>query len=323
MPILNNLHLTKVGDNWLLTKNNIRAVCTSIIPGEGAADTLLLEEQLFMDMTNNSKSEYILIQRDLVSGAVSIIDEDGPVRLTSTEPPEHYPEAQAPPDSEDAFEFTEAIMSALRIAAKFVTDNDSAANYRFVDMNGKYISGFHNSYFYVNAGFKDLPQVMLTPDDIAILGAAGKLTFNTTERHNFFYGDGSTYVFTKTEDKPRKLDTVEARLRLEGKNFTVRRDELLSCFTRANMVSKSEIAATTLTGTANHLKMTFNDASYGRDTEKFIPLTGDMDEVTVNSKLIIDAFKAIPYETLICKTLSSTLIIQGQDEWYTFMGMQK
>lgn len=318
IPILSNLHLRNKDGLWLLTKNNLAATCEFRVEAEGDPATILLDERILMGFLQTTKAATFKITHD-----TNITLDDGVTQIQfQAEDPANFPL----PNIEDVGELRvlhKDILDAIGIARNFLYETEAGGNFRYVHVNGSYISGFHNNYFYVNNQFKDLPLFLLSKEEADIVSALGVVEYGSTETKNYFFTPGCTYVFAKTEYRPPKLETVLERLQAQGKDFTFKREELLDFINVANIVTENPVAGCAMTPQGPFMMLKLTDANFARGTDRQVAVTGTFDEFNFNSRLLAAPLRAVPYEILLAKTNQNCLIITGNNEYFCFIGMQK
>lgn len=318
-PVLTNLKLHYSGDICTLTKNNIGAVIVGQVEATGDACNILINERIFFAIVTSSKQTEIEIQ--IEADRILIIDSDKtclPIEDVAQfiNPPEYSHDAQV-------FKFEKDHLKAIRIASNFTNDLSSSGFMQFVHVSGENIFAFHTNYFYINGSFTGLPVASLQAEEIKILEGVDTIEFMDLPNHHIWFTPGYEYIFTKTEAAMPKLDTVFTSLNLPGKNFTCNTSDLVDFIQRANLVSDSEIAQCSMTPAGMFLQLKIDDANYSRSNERLISSTGEPDEWTFNSRVLLNPMRAIPYEILNAKTNRNYLIIQAGQEWYSFAGMSK
>jgi len=318
LPILSNLKLYYDGSICTLTKNNISAVLVGQVQADGDPITVLINERIFMAIVMSSKLETIEIQ---VAEQILIIDSDK--TYLPIENIQEFVNAPEYSSEGEIVKFNKDHIKAINIASNYTNDLESAGFMRFVHISGENIFAFHTNYFYINGSFSNLPVVSLRAEEIKILAEIESIEFIDLPNHHVFFIQGYEYIFTKTEAAMPKLDTVFASLVMPGKEFTCRVDELIDFIQRANLVSESEVAQCSMIPAGVFLQLRIDDSNYSRSNERLISCTGEPDEWTFNSRVILNPMRAIPYEILNAKTNRNYLIIQAGNEWYSFAGMSK
>lgn len=319
LPILTNLKLNYNGQVCTMTKNNIGAVIVGQVEATGDPCQLLINERIFMAIVTSSKKEFIEIQ---VEGEQLLIVDDDKTYL----PIENIAEFPNPPEynsQAEAFKFEKDHIKAIKIASNYTNEIESAGFMKFVHISGENIFAFHTNYFYINGSFSNLPVVSLRSEEVNILQDIEQIEFMDLPNHHIFFIPGYEYIFTKSEAAMPKLDSVFASLNLPGKSFTCNTSELIDFIQRANLISESPISECSMKPAGMFLELKLNDANYSRSNERLISCTGSPDEFTFNSRLLLNPFRAIPYEILNAKTNRNYLIIQAGNEWYSFAGMNK
>lgn len=314
LPILSNLKVD-VTDVCTITKNAINAVCIGQVVHEGEKQQLLIPEKILFAALNITTDEWITIDGGVIkfgSDTIQFTDED-----INT-----FPLSPVIPD-QPQFLLTKEHIKSIGIASEYINVAQNAGSFSFVHLGGDAIFAFHPNYFYINSSFSGLPTTGFNKDEALVINSKDQIEFLDLPNHHIFFIPGYTYIFTKNEMASPKLAQIIERLKLPGKSFTCNKNELVNFLNLANTVSESEIAACTLNQDGLFAKLLMNDHNYGRNNERTMTITGELDEFTFNSRLIINALKSVPYEILNAKTNQNCLIIQAGEEWFCFIGMSK
>lgn len=326
-PILSNLLLSYKGANFYLTKNNINHICTA--PVEATLDErdgvsrapLLLDERILMNYVSGTKSATI----DVTRKEDKIFIDDGvmPIYLPYMDPTD-YPKPPEEVEPDGALELSPEVMTAIGIAKHFVMDDANAGNFRFVHVDGEFISGFQGGLFYVNNQFAGLPTIMLTREQADIITAAAPVTFKDVGNQYYFWAGAATYVFTKSEGKAPNLTSTIQRLVLPGKEFTVDKAALVDfCGVAAYLSADATVTSTLTPVDRGQAELVLDDASFNRGGRRAVSFSGDFDPITLNTHVIAGPLAAVPYEKLLAKTIQNTLIITGKNEYFCFIGSAK
>lgn len=322
LPILRNIKIHQDAEGkFYATKNNIQVVCIHPIEATGELqDPVLIDQAVMSGLVEQSVGETVTLK---VEGGTLTWDNNGVTELP-LEDYTNYPLPSDAPDPADAKLISQEVMDAIGSARHYVNQSASAANFRFVCVNNKHVSAFHGQYFYVGLLKEEAAQLMLSREECDIILGLQQVTHNAAERQNYFYSNvGATYIFGKPEERPHKLDAVLKGLADPGgKQFTMPKQDWVSFCTKANIVNQSETALCSLLPNGE-FKM--EDGNFSRKQQNKSALVGTADEFKFNSKLIAAPLKAVPYETLQCKTNQNFLIIRNEEssEYFTFIGMQK
>lgn len=314
LPILSNLKID-VTETCVITKNSINSICMGLVEFEGERQQLLVPERILFAVLSVTQDEWITIDKGVIKSGSDTVG-------FTEENIKDFPNPPAIPD-QPSFLLTKENIKSISVASGFVNDHLDAGTFGLVHLSGDSIFAFHPNYFYINESFKDLPTVGFNPDEIAVISAQESIEFLDLPNHHIFFTAHYTYIFIKSEAQTPKLQQVMERLRLPGKPFTCNKYELVNFISLANNVSESEIATCSITQDGLFAKLLMNDASYGRNNERIVTISGELDEFTFNSRVIANAIKSIPYEVLNAKTNQNCLIIQSENEWFCFIGMSK
>lgn len=317
LPILSNLRLTISDGIATLTKNSLNAVCIGQIEYDGSETDMLINEKVLLALLSVTKDEFIEIHEKYIKS--------GPDKIPITfEDITHFPNAPEITD-QPSYKLTKEHISAINIAKSYISELDNQQQYKFVHLSGDAIYAFHSHYFYINNSFENLPVAILTKEECNIITAHEELDFLDLPNHHVFFTPGYTYIFTKSEEVKITINGVVGKLQLPAKEFKCAKSEVMDFITLANSVSESQIALCTFD--KNLLSM--NDASYGRGSERVVVMDGEADEFVFNSRLILNPFKAIPYDEIKCKVNMNNFIVTGAtengecNEWFCFLGMSK
>ena len=314
LPILGNLKI-EVTDVCAVTKNSISAICIGQVIHEGETQKILVPERILFAALAVTQDEWITIDNGVIkfgSDTIQFTPEDVNVFPLSPTIPDQPP-----------FVLAKEHIKAIGIAAEYINQGQNAGSFGFVHLAEESIFAFHPNYFYINNSFTGLPTTGFSKDEAAVICSKESIEFLDLQNHHVFFTPGYTYIFTKAEIATPKLTQVVDRLRLPGKSFTCNKGELVNFLNLANTVSESEIATCTMDRSGLFARLLMNDQNYGRGNERIMTVTGELDEFTFNSRLIITSMKSIPYETLNAKTNQNCLIIQAGEEWFCFIGMSK
>lgn len=319
LPSLRYLKLELIEGKNLVTKSNIGLTCLAEIDGayDKSYETLLLDERILFAFIADSQGDEVIIR--IGDKLINLSDGVNNINLPKDDA-SNYPKMPSPVE-EASYVITKDHIAAIRIARKFVNDSESAGNFQFIHLYPNYIAAFNTHFFYVNNKFDDLPEAMLSPEQADVVGTFEQdLQFEATDNHYFFISPTVKYIFTRMEGSSLDVSNVVDRLKLDGKNFTLLRPELVNFCSIANVVSETAITDCTLMP-PNKLKMV--DANFSRAFQRDITTTGKFDEFSFNARIVTEPIRVIPFDQLQCKTVQNCLIITGDEEWYCFMGMQK
>jgi hypothetical protein len=327
LPILAYLRLDwRDGRHWM-TKSNAQTVCVAPIGGIAQLDyrTLLLDERILFAVLPAIKGEYVQIQVNPTQ--VSLSDGEKMVVDFAREDPTNFPNTPDPNTAGDVLPLTAAHLQAIQIAKSFILDSETAANFQFVHIGGIGIRGYHNSYFYVNASFQNLPTIQLGMEEADLVSEAGVGSLlSQSDRHIFLVDGEIRYIFTRHEVSSPATESVLNKLRLPGKNFQMQKADFLDFCNLANVVSETPIADCALEPNGGMFaKLKMLDINYSRSASKEIMATGEFDAFNFNSRLVATPFRAIPQEQLLAKTNQNCLIIsnEAETEYFAFLGMGK
>lgn len=221
LPILSNLKLEVSNGLATLTKNSLNAVCIGQVVHEGESTVLLLDERILFQLAAVTKSEWIEITQH--EGRILLKEQEE--TFLPLEDPANFP--LAPEISEqDGFKLEQQHIAAINIARNYINNSETAGPFQFVHLEGENIFAFHNNFFYINGGFKDLPSVSLRPEETAMIIEHATLEFLDLPRHHVFFSPGYTFIYTKGElSGIPKLNTVFDRLKLPGADVSFSKEE--------------------------------------------------------------------------------------------------
>lgn len=315
LPILGNLKID-VTDVCTLTKNALDSVCIGQVTHEGEPQQLLVPERILFAALSVTQDEWITIDNGVIKFGSDTIQ-------FTAEDINTFPVTPVIPNDKPTFVLNKEYIKSILIASEYINNSQNTGSFAFVHLDKESIFAFHPNYFYINNSFANLPTTGFNKDEVTVIGAYESIEFLDLPNHHVFFVPGYTYIFTKSEIATPKLTQVIERLKLPGKSFTCNKNELVNFLNLANTVSESEIATCNLNQSGLFGKLLMNNANYGRNNERIMTVAGELDEFTFNSRLIINALKAIPYEMLNAKTNQNCLIIQAGEEWFCFIGMSK
>lgn len=327
LPILSYLRLDWRFDKHWLTKSNAQTVCNSPIGGTSDSDykTILLDERILFAILPTIKGEHLQVElKD-----ASIVLTDGGTMLIEfqREDPTNFPAVPEVTNATDHLTLNHEHINAIKIASNYTIESSTSGNFQFVHIGGKGIRAFSTTFFYVNAGFDDLPKLQLGSEEADVVGEANVgAKLSNGDRHIFLQDGTFLYIFTKQEASSPELEAVLSKLKLPGKNFEIGKNDLLDFCNLANAVSETPIADCLLEPNGGMFaKLRMLDANYARSASKEVIATGDFDAFAFNSRLISQPLSVVPYEQLKAKTNQNCLIIsnEGQTEYFAFIGMQK
>lgn len=333
LPILANLLLShSEASGWQLTKNNLNAVCTGPVEGEGKPGVVLLDERIFFSFVAATKSETLTIQ--VAEGKVLISDEHTKIDLP-VEDVANYPVSPTYLPDAVVTQLTEQHLRAIAIASHFTSPGETAGNFQFVHTGAAGVFGFHNNFFYINTAFQELPELILRSDECEVLAGMEQVGFLDSGNHHIFFNSGYTYIFTKSEGKQLNITGVVDRLKLPGKPAVLGRDALVDFCAIANLVSETPLATCLIEPqVAGVMRVSLRDANYNRGVDRVLPCEGEPDIFAFNSRLLAPVLRVIPYEQLEAKTNQNCFIVSGRggagrglgtevNEWFCFIGLQR
>lgn len=333
LPILANLLLShSEASGWQLTKNNLNAVCTGPVEGDGESATVLLDERIFFSFVAATKAEALTVE--VADSKVLISDGHTKIDLP-VEDVANYPVSPTYPPDATIIQLTEQHLRAIGIASHFTSPGETAGNFQFVHTGVAGVFGFHNNFFYINTHFIDLPELILRGDECEVLAGMEQVGYLDSGNHHIFFNSGYTYIFTKSEGKQLNITGVVDRLKLPGKPVVLGRDALVDFCTIANLVSETPLATCLIEPqVAGVVRVSLRDANYNRGVDRVLPCEGEPEPFAFNSRLLAPVLRVIPYEQLEAKTNQNCFIVGGREgagkglgtevnEWFCFIGLQR
>lgn len=322
LPSLSNIKLHFANGKHYVTKNNLRSVCVALVRSSTTLlehDPLLLDDRIFFGFVNITKAPEIKISFD--DEQIRLTDGRSHIKIARLDYRD-FPKTPVYEKNQTPFVFTKKHLDAIAIAKNFILNTDSGGNYRFVHMAGDFISGFHTNYFYINNQFKELPTVRIDMEMADVITAVEELTFTSSDNHYFFLAPDMLYIFTQMEgNAPNVKMMFERAINTPGNDFSIAKDEVIDFCNAANMVCESALADCQFSPNGGSVDLRLLDASYNRGVDRNVHYTGKMDSFNFDSKLFSAPMKIIPYELWYGKTVQNNMIINGENEYFTFMGL--
>lgn len=320
LPVLGNIMLRQAEGGYEAIKTNLKSTIIYPVKASGDLTSLLLDIDIITNLAAVATGDFeIELQGDTYTLRYPV----GAGRYSTTTLPlqdsANFPQTQKSIGQETARLIAPNALLSVQTARAFTVQQESAANYQYVVLNGSTISAFNFNSFYVNQGFTDLPLILLSAEAVDVLVNMDGVTHYDAGNYDCFYDNaGASYIFIKSENKPHNLTAVLKGLADEGgqKFETLKADWVTFC-NIANTVAESEIAQCVL----KDGRFTMDDVSWNRRQDYAAEITGEAGEFRFNSRLVAGPMKAIPYDRWQAKTNQHFLIIRQEDEYFTFIGM--
>lgn len=322
LPSLAYIKLEYREGKHFLIKNNLRCVCVSLINGIGECPDLLLDEKIFFGFISRAKGDTITIHWDDKKG---VFITDGKMWANfHREKPEDFPKTPDYSQAKSTFIFTREHLDAIAIAKNFILDTDTAGNFRFIHTGGEFIAALHTGYFYVNNKFKDLPVMLIDSEIASIITAGIQFEVAIQDNHYFFQYGSVVYIFTRYEgNSPNIKAVIWDKLQTPGKDFQFAKENIIDFCDLSNIVTESELAHCSMYKENAILKLIMRDADKNRAAVRDVPMTGDLDKFSFDSRSIVNSLRSIPYESFKSKTTNNCWIISEPTgkEYFCFIGL--
>ena len=318
-PALAYIKLECRESKYYLTKNNLKCVCEYMIAAEGECPDLLLDDKKFSAFISKAKSDLVKVKWDDEKIYLSDGKQLGEMPRQSVE---NFPKTPDYSQAKSSFTLKKEHLEVIAIAKQYVTNTDTAGNFKFIHIGGEFISAFHTMYFYVCNKFTDLPNMIIDSEIADVITAGEQFEVGISDNKYFFLAGNVVYIFTQQEGKtPNIKNSVWNKLLKTGKDFQFAKENIVDFCELANVFSNSELVYGSLYKQGDYLMMSMKDNNWKTGNNKVSPVVGDLDKISFDCRMVAAPFKFIPYETLKCKTVENCLIISGEKEFFCIMGL--
>jgi hypothetical protein len=327
-----------VSPDATITKSNLQTVCKMRV------EFLLQQTELYRDVEKEGFTEPLLVHERTLYGLVDttaatdinisqqgeeiVISDGKTVVRHSVQKFEEYPRLPQVPDGE-YFIFDQIMLKAMKVARRFASDDENAANFQAIHVKDKTIGAINNAGFFVKEFSAAMPTASLSREQVAILNNFENVGFKETDNHYFFRvgADELLFAFTKSEWKTVPLESRVAVIKKSMENgvqrFVIPREELLGFCDFVSRTFTSKITPCILEEDST-LRLYENQYNHGAK-KQIVVLEGKPTRFNFNSSTIIEGVRALPQDKFNCFVLANetyqALIISEVDGSYAcFMG---
>jgi len=300
------LAFSKLENNRLI-KTNYKSYCQYKLFVDTGVEILIDDKILngFLDYTTKDILSFEYIEENLIQISDGMLKMSYPVLDINLYP--KYPDFDT---QESPGKFSREVITLMNVAAQNTSELDNNHPLFFIHIKDGFIfsTDAFNMFSY-NIGDKSLPEVILSPEQVAMINNLGDMDYFKYQNYNFFGNNFLTYGFVKPEvETPAfnsRFEFVSKDQWFEFEKFDLIKFCELTSKSATSKIPECILKRTKVQGLPGcsdgrmTLNLSDNDFHVGGDTNFYSSGHFELtDPIKFNHRITMDYMKPLPYSKM-------------------------